>query len=118
MVSHSFVAPWTVAHQAPLSMEFPTENTTVGFQSLLQGTFLTQGSNPCLLHWQVDSLPWATLFIVHDTQWKSKWVSELQLLFYDSKDGSVNSKIFIGSRIYGNMCCKKLGLILQAIENH
>ena len=24
---------------------------------LLQGIFLTQGSNPCLLHWQVDSLP-------------------------------------------------------------
>ena len=24
---------------------------------LLQGLFPTQGSNPCLLHWQVDSLP-------------------------------------------------------------
>ena len=24
---------------------------------LLQGIFLTQGSNTCLLHWQVDSLP-------------------------------------------------------------
>ena len=24
---------------------------------LLQGIFLTQGSNPCLLHWQEDSLP-------------------------------------------------------------
>ena len=24
---------------------------------LLQGTFLTQGSNPSLLHWQADSLP-------------------------------------------------------------
>ena len=25
--------------------------------ALLQGIFLTQGLNPCLLHWQVDSLP-------------------------------------------------------------
>ena len=25
--------------------------------ALLQGIFPTQGSNPCLLHWQVDSLP-------------------------------------------------------------
>ena len=28
----------------------------VGCHFLLQGIFLTQGSNPCLLHWQVDSL--------------------------------------------------------------
>ena len=25
--------------------------------SYSKGTFLTQGSNPCLLHWQADSLP-------------------------------------------------------------
>ena len=42
-----FVTPWAVAHQSPLSMEYP-------------GVFPTQGSNPylpCLLHWQMDSLP-------------------------------------------------------------
>ena len=33
------------------------KNTGVGSHFLLQGTFLTQGSNPGLLHWQVDSLP-------------------------------------------------------------
>ena len=44
-----FVTPWTVAHQAPRSMEFPDKNTGVGCHSLLQGIFLTQGSNPCLL---------------------------------------------------------------------
>ena len=32
-------------------------NTGVGCHFLLQGIFLTQGSNPHLLHWQVDSLP-------------------------------------------------------------
>ena len=35
----------------------PGKNTGVGSHSLLQGIFLTQGSNPNLLHWQVDSLP-------------------------------------------------------------
>ena len=36
------------------------KNTAVGCHALLQGTFLTQGSNPsllCLLHWKVGSLP-------------------------------------------------------------
>ena len=35
----------------------PGKNTGVGCHSLLQGIFLTQGSNLCLLHWQADSLP-------------------------------------------------------------
>ena len=39
---------------------FPGKNTGVGCHFLLQGIFLTQGSNACLLcllHWQGDSLP-------------------------------------------------------------
>ena len=51
-----FVTPWTVAHQAPLSMEFSCKNTGVGCHFLPQGIFLTQGLNLSLLHWQVDSL--------------------------------------------------------------
>ena len=35
----------------------PGNNTGVGCHSLLQRIFLDQGSNSCLLHWQVDSLP-------------------------------------------------------------
>ena len=45
-----FLCPW----------DFPVENTEVGYHFLLQGIYLTQGSNPrllCLLHWQVDSVP-------------------------------------------------------------
>ena len=56
-MSDSFGTPWTVVCQAPLSMRFPRKNTTVGHHLLLQGIFLTQGMNPRLLHWQVDSLP-------------------------------------------------------------
>ena len=37
--------------------DFPGKNTGVACHSLLQGIFPTQGSNPCLLHWQADSLP-------------------------------------------------------------
>ena len=39
-----------VAYQAPLSMGFSSKNTGVGCHFLLQGIFLPQGSNPCLLH--------------------------------------------------------------------
>ena len=40
--------------------DFPGKNTGVVCHFLLQGIFLTQGSNPhllCLLRWQADSLP-------------------------------------------------------------
>ena len=48
---------WTVAHQAPLSMEFSRQDYWSGCHFLLQEIFLTQGLNLCFLHWQVDSLP-------------------------------------------------------------
>ena len=40
--------------------DFPGKNTGVGCRALLQGIFLTQGSNLCLLYllrWQTGSLP-------------------------------------------------------------
>ena len=40
------MTPWTVARQVPLSMGFSSQ---VGCHGLLQGIFLTQGSNRCLL---------------------------------------------------------------------
>ena len=55
-----FATPWTVARQAPLSMELPGKNTGVRCHFLLQGVFLTQGLKLpllCPLPWQVDSLP-------------------------------------------------------------
>ena len=41
-----------IAHQAPLSMGFSRQESGVGCQALLQGIFLTQGSNPDLLHYR------------------------------------------------------------------
>ena len=44
-----FVTPWTVASQAPLSMEcFNARITGVDCYFLLQGIFPTKGSNQCL----------------------------------------------------------------------
>ena len=46
----------------------PGKNTGVGCYAFLQGIFLTQGSNPSLLHllhWQMDSLPLLLLLLSH-----------------------------------------------------
>ena len=51
-----FKTPRTIAHKAPLTQDFPGKNTGVCCHFFLQGIFLTQGWNPCLLHWQADSL--------------------------------------------------------------
>ena len=45
-----FVTPWTIAYQAPPSMGFTRWEYWSGLHFLLQGIFLTQGSNPGLLH--------------------------------------------------------------------
>ena len=62
--SHSSVSDsailWTIAHQAPLSMRLSRQDDLVGGGGChfpLQGIFPDQGSNPYLLHWQVNSLP-------------------------------------------------------------
>ena len=51
-----FVSPWTVSSRLLCPWDFLGKNTGMGFCFLLQGIFPTQGK-PCLLHWQVDSLP-------------------------------------------------------------
>ena len=50
------MTPWTVAHQASLSMGFPRQGTLVWVgHFLLQGIFPTQGWNPSLLRSQANS---------------------------------------------------------------
>ena len=51
------VSPWTAARQAPLSTGFSRQEHWSGLPLPPPGAFPTQGWNPCLLHWQVDSLP-------------------------------------------------------------
>ena len=45
-----FTTSWAVSCQAPLSMDVPGKNIGEACHFLLQGIFLTQGSNPGLLH--------------------------------------------------------------------
>ena len=54
------MTPWTIAHQAPLSMGFPRREYWSGVSCPPPGIFPNQGSNSHLLgllHWQADSLP-------------------------------------------------------------
>ena len=51
------VTPWTVAYQAPLSMEFSRQGYFSNCHFLLKGIITTQELNLCLLpvlYWQVD----------------------------------------------------------------
>ena len=52
-----FVTPWTVAHQAPQSMNSPGKNTGVGCHFLLQEIVPTQASNVGLPHFRHMFLP-------------------------------------------------------------
>ena len=52
-----FVTPWTVAHQAPLSMGFPRQKYWSGLPFPSPGIFLTQRSNSLSPALQADSLP-------------------------------------------------------------
>ena len=45
-----FVAPWAIAHQAPLSMKFSGQEYWSGCHVLLLGIFPIQESNPSLQH--------------------------------------------------------------------
>ena len=83
-----FVTSWTVACQAPLSMDFPSKNTGVGCHFLLQGIFLIKAPKdriciPCIDRWVLYH--WATwevhdmyvyicvyLFIPANTTWKTQ----------------------------------------------
>ena len=65
MLSHSVVSNSLQPHRLlPTRLlcpwDFPGKNTRVGCHFLLQGIFLTQGSNSHLIHQQADSLPHAT----------------------------------------------------------
>ena len=53
----TLVTPWTEPTRLLCLWVFPGKTIGMGCHFLLQGIFPTQGLNPSLLHWQVDSLP-------------------------------------------------------------
>ena len=67
-----FVTPWSIAYQAPPSMEFSRQEYWSGLHFLLQGIFPTQGSNLhlwCLLHWHVCVLSHVSRVQLFATLW-------------------------------------------------
>ena len=56
-MSDSFVTPWTVALQAPLSMGFPRQEYWSGLSFPSPGDLPYPGIEPVSPEWQVDSLP-------------------------------------------------------------
>ena len=56
-MSDSFVTPWTVAHQAPLSMGFPRQEYWNGLPFLSPGDLPNPGIEPASPARQADSLP-------------------------------------------------------------
>ena len=75
--SHSVVSNSLWCHGLYSPWDSPGQNTGVGSLSLPQGIFPTQGLDLhllCLLHWQVDSLPYAlkeseSCSVVSDSLW-------------------------------------------------
>ena len=60
VVSDSLQPRWTVAHQAPPSMEFSRQEYRIGLPFPTPGDLPDPEIEPvsrCLLHWQVGSLP-------------------------------------------------------------
>ena len=73
------VTSWTVVYYVPLSRNFLSKNTGVGYHALLQGIFLTQGSNLhmlCFLHcrWSltVESVEKLTLGKIDESDGEEK----------------------------------------------
>ena len=89
-----FAAPWTVVHQALLSMHSQGKNIGKGCHALLLTIFPTQRSNPCLLHLlhcQVGSLPLAL---------PGKPLKYSRLLFYLSSNSTPGKIPLVQWRIY------------------
>ena len=61
-----FVTPWIAAHYVPLSMEFSRQEYWSGLPFPSPGIFLTQGSNPGLLHY------WRSLYCLSHQGQQSK----------------------------------------------
>ena len=73
------VTPWTLAHQAPMFVGLPRQEYWVGCHFLLQGIFLTQGSNLHLLFSRWILYHWATWEASPLVVWELSCFSRVQL---------------------------------------
>ena len=78
------MTPWAVAHQSPLSMEFPVKNTGVGWHFLLQGIFLIPGiesTSPLLTGRFLTTVPLESPFFLYGSPLTSSYSPPLYQLF-------------------------------------
>ena len=114
VISHVwlFAVPWTVATELLCPWDFPGKNTGHCCHFLLQGIFLTQGSNLHLLYWQGDSLPlshlgspiiWIpslTFTQVNQQEATENSYSELGLYSQIDKDSNSDSFCFFNCELF------------------
>ena len=119
-----FETPWTVDYQASLYMELSRQEYWSGCHFLLQGIFLTQGSNPPLLrllHWQADSLPllppylllvwFLDLCITGESVWKSSPVMiDISLFHFCTFDKIYFIDFFKDT----SLSMKKIGIVVSS----
>ena len=97
-----FAALWTEALQISLSMEFPSPHqlnqvvTGVGSHSLLQGIFLTQGSNLCLLHHRWILYLWVIMTSIYEF-----WSETIHPITYGHLTNS--NLIYISNKVLGQV---------------
>ena len=65
VVSNPFATPWTVAHQAPLSIGFPRQEFWSGLPFPSPGDLPDPGIKPASPAWQAGSLPLSHLGRLH-----------------------------------------------------
>ena len=65
-MSNYHETPWTLSHQAPLSMGFPRQEYWSGFSFPSPGDILDPGIEPTFPPWQADSLPISNQFYSSD----------------------------------------------------
>ena len=105
------VTPRTVALQAPLSMGFSRQGYWSGCHALLQGIFLTQGSNPPLLR----LLQWQGVFLALVPPGKPPLYTYIWLIHVDVLQTATQYCKAIVLQLKINKL-KKLGLVGRELE--
>ena len=107
----STLLTYACASQHPHSPSLPGKSTGVGSHILLQRIFPTQGSNLCLLHWQVDSSPLSHQRSPTALYWHLKTICSCIMLFTDFISGEYQRhyEIFIINQ--GSVSSEKLRTI-------
>ena len=108
----SFETPWMQPTSLFCPWDFPSKNTGVGCHFLLQGIFLTQGSNLHLLHQQLNSLllvqsekPWRNLERLHTLRDSRGYgISSLRTVGYTWHQGASKISLSYKQRPWGSCC--------------